>query len=969
MAIKKKNAFFAAEEHLYHELEVFLEQWLKSGHHDSNSLSHFIFIRNFILHLMSLYFFSTCGILTLSIAGREWNLDKKTYQSFFKWLVTHFEEKEIFILVTHIFNHLFSLPKLGEQDIAKKNIKIIMAAEKDIVRIVAPKIPITFNQLFFNFSYTKSVEGNIREKLLLRNHTCKPLLMLFNKYEWSCNETFFTESFAKEDLSALVITPRILEIFYEKSHRFNSIYALNATEKKITASNTWSLRKRKGSFYTPRKITWYIVHHTLTSYFLSRLSEFLGHQPVENFLSSYAENMTEPVLFSALQKLEVKNLLFFRNHILKTVKICDNACGSGEFLLVTATYLLQLYRYIDKILAQKAEKNLDRRQEAPDYENNIFKSPYVEYVAKIFAKNLYGVDKDVLAVDITKLRLILWALSYISAKEGDIRPSNYNLTVLKQLDFKIKVGNSLIGLTSTEKVPTNLLKICGMQSTDKTSLVDVKEKLDHFHYELLVSKGVRLPFSEYRALKPFHWIFEFKEAFLSDDLTSITEPGFDIIIGNPPYGKILSKKELKILDLEGMIVKMTDHNGRGTNNAAALFLERSHQLLNKKGYLGYILPKSLLYVSEWDKTRYLLLKEVTLKRVVDCSKAFRDALLEMCIIIFQNQKRQHSNSQQVIVHNFYTWNMRRFSTTPFKISKKYLSTRRFFTEINDEKKDIYDHITKNSITLGTICKIWRGLSLNRYVKKQPTKNAIRILRGDDIGRYVIKKYGYIDSALVEARNFTPGTLLFQEIVAHIENPRPHIKLTGTFNTDLIISVNTITNLELLPHARTFLTEKALLALLNSKLLSWYVYKFIFVNSVRTMHFSGRYAYDVPIIRFPHHSSISQTLTTLTDYLLFLKGLPDDFRQKHLLVEFFDRQLLDTLVYAVYFEDKFERDGLKYKMPELLVNDLHLEPLAEKSRKKTLDALTSLYIAIKKDERLNITIKWIKNHPWIKIIEY
>ncbi len=108
---------------------------------------------------------------------------------------------------------------------------------------------------------------------------------------------------------------------------------------------------------------------------------------------------------------------------------------------------------------------------------------------------------------------------------------------------------------------------------------------------------------------------------------------------------------------------------------------------------------------------------------------------------------------------------------------------------------------------------------------------------------------------------------------------------------------------------------------------------------------------------------------MTDYLLFLKGLPDDFRQKHLLVEFFDRQLLDTLVYAVYFEDKFERDGLKYKMPELLVNDLHLEPLAEKSRKKTLDALTSLYIAIKKDERLNITIKWIKNHPWIKIIEY
>ncbi len=89
-------------------------------------------------------------------------------------------------------------------------------------------------------------------------------------------------------------------------------------------------------------------------------------------------------------------------------------------------------------------------------------------------------------------------------------------------------------------------------------------------------------------------------------------------------------------------------------------------------------------------------------------------------------------------------------------------------------------------------------------------------------------------------------ILVQNIVAHIANPTNHIKIIGTvvdekISTQIAIldTVNRLTN-------NSILSSKFLLALLHSKLLNWYVYRFIFAKAIRTMHFDAPVSDKIPI---------------------------------------------------------------------------------------------------------------------------
>ena len=84
----------------------------------------------------------------------------------------------------------------------------------------------------------------------------------------------------------------------------------------------------------------------------------------------------------------------------------------------------------------------------------------------------------------------------------------------------------------------------------------------------------------------------------------------------------------------------------------------------------------------------------------------------------------------------------------------------------------------------------------------------------------------------------------QKIIAHIQNPKPHIKITATVDqTGDILSVDTVIN--------TVLTDENfspifVSAILNSVLINWYAYKFIFSSAIRTMTFDEYYVGKIPI---------------------------------------------------------------------------------------------------------------------------
>nr|WP_240912178.1 MULTISPECIES: N-6 DNA methylase [unclassified Thermococcus] len=500
----------------------------------------------------------------------------------------------------------------------------------------------------------------------------------------------------------------------------------------------------------------------------------------------------------------------------------------------------------------------------------------------------------------------------------------------------------------------------------------------------LEKRGVILTQKDLEKIGYFHWILEFPEVFYESKKAE--RRGFDIIIGNPPYGDILSDIEKRIVT-RLYVVSTSEGELKGTRNAAGLFIERAFQLLRYQGYFGMIVPKSLLYIEEWGRVRALLLTKVDLRRVVDNSRAFGDVKLEMCTIIY---KKSPPISEHVIVHNLYIGRLSKYSTSPTKIPRSFLTTERFITEFDENRLRLYELITSKSIRLGEISKNYRGLSLNRYVQDSLSSNdMIPIIRGKDIGRYKIRGFGYIHKKMLEkSGGFTPGDIITQRIVAHIENPVPHIELMSTIPpSSNVPNVNTVTNFKLNEKAAALgITPKYVVALLNSDILNWFVYKYIYVNAIRSMDFVGKYADQTPIL-IPKNEKFVKIVERMVDYILFLETLNDDSELRKITRYF--KGLINAIISLGYLEEIVGNINL-YSFVEYLDSKLiqipydryhHLywestltqqrmqeENSLDELKKEILGMIIRSYNGVVNDILVKSVLSTLKAHPLVRIFK-
>lgn len=116
--------------------------------------------------------------------------------------------------------------------------------------------------------------------------------------------------------------------------------------------------------------------------------------------------------------------------------------------------------------------------------------------------------------------------------------------------------------------------------------------------------------------------------------------GFDIVIGNPPYGNLLKREEKKILKqcLGHDIMRGKD----GTWSIAAIFIVRSKELLSQQGELALLVPNSILRVGQFKKTRNFIRDHLNLWGVIDEGNPFDNVTLEMITIFCSNSLSEHS---------------------------------------------------------------------------------------------------------------------------------------------------------------------------------------------------------------------------------------------------------------------------------------------------------------------------------------
>jgi type I restriction-modification system DNA methylase subunit len=411
-----------------------------------------------------------------------------------------------------------------------------------------------------------------------------------------------------------VLRPEILGNVYEqflgKVIRLTEGHRAKVEEKP-------EVKKAGGVYYTPEYIVDYIVKNTV-----GKLCE--GKTPKQ------------------MEKL----------HIL------DPACGSGSFLLGAYSYLLtyHLNYYTNKKNQKSYKEQIYQRKDGQWFLT-------IKEKKRILLNNIYGVDIDSQAVEVTKLSLLLKVLEGESKDVYEKQQKLWRERVLPDLGDNIKCGNSLIGPDF----------YCNFQSR-------------------------LFEDSEMYRINAFDWNTEFKEI--------MDNGGFDAIIGNPPYIRIQVMKEWAPLEVEFYKQHYTSAN-KGNYDIYVVFVERGLNLLNNNGNFGFILPHKFFNTMYGEPLRQLLSEGKNLHKIVHFGhqQVFSGSTTYTCLLFLDKQKK--NNFEFNMVDDLLEWR-HDGQAKKGKISLTDVSSEEW-NFVVDKEADLFNKLRKMKLKLGDVCDIFVGL--------------------------------------------------------------------------------------------------------------------------------------------------------------------------------------------------------------------------------------------------------------------
>ncbi|WP_314294549.1 Eco57I restriction-modification methylase domain-containing protein [Leptotrichia massiliensis] len=569
------------------------------------------------------------------------------------------------------------------------------------------------------------------------------------------------ERLAEYDYSS-DLNENILGHVFEKS--MTDLEKLKANQNNENYDKKDGNQKRTGAFYTPKYIVQYIVKNAIDNWLEDRKKE-LGYYNLpeveENkiFLKGYEhkhKHKEKKLSIKAKRHLDFWNK--YREKV-KNIKVIDPACGSGAFLVEVFNYLKEIRGEINNNILNY----------------NVSKSYSADMDSEILLNNIYGVDVNKEAAEITKLSL--W-----------LKTANKNKP-LENLDKNVKCGNSLID--------------------DKEIAGEVA----------------------------FNWDKEFPEVFENG--------GFDIVVGNPPYGVNFDDKTKKyLLKFDKLVPDYEIY---------IYFISLYRKILKRNGYLSYIFSNTFLSTLYGKKYRKSLLKEVSIKEIVDLSNdnTFIDARVRTIIFSFKNSiENNESTFTKIENRNFKQF--KKYSKD--KVLENVENIASLFFQ-NRNEIEIVKKIKEN-VKIKDFFEISQGLipydkhkGHNEYTIKnriwhsntQKDKTYKKELKGGDVSQYLIKwngelwiSYGEWLAAPRERKFFVNERILVREIT----NKRLFACYTDKefYNTPSLINII---------NEKNILELKYILTLINSTLLGWYhnktspkankgLFPKILVNDVRNL---------------------------------------------------------------------------------------------------------------------------------------
>jgi predicted small secreted protein len=363
------------------------------------------------------------------------------------------------------------------------------------------------------------------------------------------------------------------------------------------------------------------------------------------------------------------------------IKIVDPACGSGSFLIGAYQFLLNWHK--DYYIQNPNKKN-------PLTPEGNLTTPEKK---KILLNNIFGVDIDTNAVEVTKLSLLLKCMEGETQASIAHQMKMFNERVLPTLDENIKSGNSLI---------------------------------DTDYYD------TQLDFGEERKIKPFSWQKAYPTIFKNG--------GFDVVIGNPPYVTIGGKEDTLFQKSEVNYLLSKYISNQYKPNLYAFFYEKGLNILKQNGFVSFIVPRTFIDNVYYTKLRQYFADISTIVEILKLSyEVFEDATTGgTSICLFKNNK---SNSNNIVttkdIKNIDNFN----SSTVIKIKQSdiLVGDNKSFSFLNKTQLNLIDKISSHN-KVDFYCSVNNGVNTGNCAEillsdNCKNKKYRKILEGKNVNRY------------------------------------------------------------------------------------------------------------------------------------------------------------------------------------------------------------------------------------------
>lgn len=651
---------------------------------------------------------------------------------------------------------------------------------------------------------------------------------------------------------------------------FENLLASYNPETKTTA------RKQTGSFYTPREIVNYMVDESLKAYLKQKLETDAGMKPEDaeiglEFLVGYNE---KEHLFDPRQTTVLINAI-------DTCKILDPACGSGAFPMGILHKLVHVLHKLDpnnklwkerQIVKAKTIDDSDIRDNLIADIETAFTNNELDYGRKLYLIEncIYGVDIQPIATQISKLRFFI---SLIVDQKADKSKDNFGIRPLPNLETKFVAANTLIGIEKP-KAQGSLF--------DNTKVLALEEKLKDVRHRLFSAKtpankrklreedqklreemGTLLadagwsndtarqlagwdPYNQ-NASSPFFdpkWMFGISN-------------GFDVVIGNPPW----------ITYTHGELGKYFTQYFKGKYSCAMgfklnsfpMFVEESISLLKTSGIFTLIIPNRLLDTPSYKGTRDLILKRDILLLESLPSGGFEQVVAGNIILSVINRE---ATQNQIISRNFYSREILKIHRgTVLAHSALQININR-----NPIASLLIDKINRTkSLQLSDLCFVHVGMMVrNRDTVFNNIRGRDKVVEGEDLGRYTLKKYKKFNLDDIEIFGGT------KRESKHRAKPKLFVRKTGNVvicsldekgifaeqSVYLVIPKNTNANICYLN------------AVLNSKIVTFYFQNELITNPEAYPYIQH---YDLERIPLITNSSLENNVIDIVNNLLLIKA--------------------------------------------------------------------------------------------------